>query len=407
MPAEDPMGIRVPDGELRAWIERIADELCLTVNGQFDHLVRVEVNDDSLEKLQMLVNFVLDHARRAAEARQEADRLVRENLSLARQVGTYRELGHYRLEEIIGSGGMGEVWRGRHRMLARPAAVKLIRREALGIHNPDRTISRFQREARATAKLRSPHTIAVYDFGVHENDFYYVMELLEGVDLHTLIQEDGVQPPERVAYILEQACHSLEEAHRAGLVHRDIKPGNLHLCQYGIDYDFVKVLDFGLVKSFQDSTEPHLTEDGSFAGTPAFLAPESILGKRPVDGRADLYALGHTAYLMLAGRQCFESSTPFGAAMKQVNEMPVPLSAHPGVKIPEALEKLVMSCLEKDPDRRPPSAGDLARELRHSKLAEAWTEDRQRAWWERWWLRHGGRKPESDDSNVADELLNP
>ena len=217
---------------------------------------------------------------------------------LGTDVQRAREMGSYRLEERIGQGGMGEVWLARHRMLARPAAVKLIRASHLGAEGEDagRTVlKRFGQEAQATAALRSPHTIVVYDFGLSDDGtFYYVMELLDGMDLDTLVRRYGPQPPERVVHVLRQACHSLHEAHDAGLIHRDIKPANLFICRYGSDLDFVKVLDFGLVsgrsRSARDETK--LTREGTVVGSPAFMPPEMALAEYPVEGRADLYALG-------------------------------------------------------------------------------------------------------------------
>ncbi len=164
-----------------------------------------------------------------------------------------QELGCYRLVEKLDHGGMGEIWRARHRMLARPVAVKLIRPELLGVKSPVEAaslVARFQREAEATAALHSAHTIALHDFGVTpEGAFYYVMELLDGIDLETLVRRFGPVPPERAIHLLIQACDSLAEAHATGLVHRDVKPANMLTCHWGLKWDFVKMLDFGLVKT--------------------------------------------------------------------------------------------------------------------------------------------------------------
>ena len=189
------------------------------------------------------------------------------------------EIGSYALIEQIGAGGMGEVWRAQHRLLARPAAIKLIRGSMLG-ESPrarDELARRFEREARETAALRSIHTIEVYDFGVtDEGDFYYVMELLEGLTLERLVQEFGALEPARTVYLLQQVCHSLGEAHGRGLVHRDVKPANIFVCRLGPDDDFVKVLDFGLVKhSGAGQTVTMLSTAGSLVGTPGYMAPES------------------------------------------------------------------------------------------------------------------------------------
>ena len=301
------------------------------------------------------------------------------------EVGRARRLGSYHLVEKLGEGGMGEVWRGRHRMLARSAAIKLIRTSVLG--DPSRafeTLKRFEREARATAALRSPHTIAVYDFGLAADGvFYYVMELLEGFSLQTLVERFGAVPPERAVRLLRQACHSLAEAHAAGLVHRDVKPANLFVCRLGLDFDFVKVLDFGLVTVQRASATgaEALTGDGGFAGTPGYMAPEIAVGAE-FDRRADIYALGCVAYWLLTGRRVFESGNGMQIVVDHVRTPPVPPSRHAGQAIPQGLEQIVLRCLEKDPARRPASAAELSRELAALGIEAAWTEARARAWWD-------------------------
>ena len=302
------------------------------------------------------------------------------------EVGRSRKLGSYHLVEKLGQGGMGEVWRARHRMLARSAAVKLIRTSVLDA-DPNRareTVKRFEREARATAALRSPHTIAVYDFGLAaEGTFYYVMELLEGFSLQALVERHGPVPPERVVRLLRQACHSLAEAHAAGLVHRDVKPANLFVCRLGLDLDFVKVLDFGLVK-LRRADAPGaeaLTVEGGFAGTPAYASPEVVLGAEDVDGRADIYALGCVAYWLLTGQRVFESGSGMQMVADHLRTPPVPPSRRAGQAIPPALDEIVLRCLEKDPARRPASAAELSRELAALGIEPLWTDERARAWW--------------------------
>jgi serine/threonine-protein kinase len=258
-----------------------------------------------------------------------------------------RELGSYTLEERLGRGGMGEVWRARHRMLARPAAVKIIRPEAL---DEDATkaqalLDRFEQEAQATASLRSPHTVQLYDFGrADDGTFYYVMELLQGLDLSTLVDKYGPQQPARVIHFLVQACRSLEEAHRTGLIHRDIKPANLFVCRYGTDDDFVKVLDFGLVKEVKARGEKtlQLTQQDVVLGTPGFMPPELALGEKNIDGRADLYALGCVAHWLLTGTMLFPDDSPMKILMKHVNETPVAPSRRSELAIPPELDALVL-----------------------------------------------------------------
>ncbi|WP_437677414.1 serine/threonine-protein kinase [Sorangium sp. So ce131] len=305
---------------------------------------------------------------------------------LGRKLDAARELGSYRLVERLGGGGMGEVWRAKHRMLARPAAVKLIRPEAFQgeVATYGNAKRRFEREAQATAALRSPHTIGIFDFGVaRDGAFYYVMELLDGMDLDTLVKLDGPQPPARVVHLLRQACHSLHEAHRAFLVHRDIKPANLFLCRYGADLDFLKVLDFGLVaERKKDAVPSTLTADNAITGTPAFMAPEVVLGDRPVDGRTDLYALGCVAYWLLTGALVFEAETAMKTVLLHATEAPVAPSKRAARAIPPALDRIVLDCLAKDPARRPQSARELSDRLAALRLDAEWTEQHAAAWWE-------------------------
>ena len=300
--------------------------------------------------------------------------------ALNQEVKRARELGSYHLVRAIGRGGMGEVWQAQHRLLARPAAIKLIRPDASGGISRD-TLSRFEREAQATAALCSPHTVQVYDFGItDEGAFYYVMELLQGMDADTLVRRHGPMPAERVTHILAQVCGSLEEAHAQDLVHRDIKPANIFVCRYGLEYDFVKVLDFGLVKSRGVPEDAGLTAVGVVAGTPEYMAPEIARGERRFDRRADLYSLGCVAYRLLSGRPVFESQSPVDFLIDHVRSVPLRPSGRTGLSIPAPLEDIIMDCLEKDPARRPQTAGELARRLLALPL-DPWTQERAREWW--------------------------
>ena len=307
--------------------------------------------------------------------------------TLGREVRRARELGSYRLEEKLGQGGMGEVWRARHRMLARPAAIKLIRPSLSSDGRPGVSqdlLRRFEREAQVIARLRSPHTVELFDFGVAtDGTFYYVMELLDGLDAETLLRRFGPVPPERAVYLLRQVCHSLSEAESSGLVHRDIKPANIFLCRYGEEYDFVKVLDFGLVKAFDEPTggAPALTRENVVQGTPAFIAPEQALGKSALDGRVDIYATGCVAYWLLTGQLVFTADSAMGLLMHHIHTPPKPPSARSELAIPLELDNLVLSCLAKDPANRPQSAKELSLRLGEMECASAWTQDRARDWW--------------------------
>jgi eukaryotic-like serine/threonine-protein kinase len=324
---------------------------------------------------------------------------------LTMEVKRAREMGAYRLVERLGQGGMGEVWRAQHRLLARPAAVKLIRPGSLG-SDPSYALElarRFEREAQATATLRSPHTIVVYDYGVAaDGTFHYVMELLDGYSLQTLVARFGPVPPERAVHMLIQICHSLAEAHAAGMVHRDIKPANLFTCRLGLDVDFVKVLDFGLVKTERPRRHgvEDLTKDGAFTGTPGFMPPEVALGNQPIDGRADLYALGCVAYWLLTGKKVFEGGNAMQMVIDHVRTRPSPVSHRTDQPIPAELERIVMRCLEKDPAARPASARQLALDLAAIGMTEAWTEERAR----RWWLEHPPASRDLDDQDTETQV---
>jgi eukaryotic-like serine/threonine-protein kinase len=303
---------------------------------------------------------------------------------LGREVATAREMGSYHLEERLGEGGMGEVWRARHRMLARPAAIKLIRRPLEGGAASEDLQRRFEQEARAIARLRSPHTVELFDYGVAaDGAFYFVMELLEGLDADALVRRHGPLPSERAVFVLRQVCHSLSEAESCGLVHRDIKPANIFLCRYGEDHDFVKVLDFGLVKALDGraATGPALTMENLVQGTPAFIAPEQALGGAGVDGRADIYATGCVAYWLLTGQYVFTGESPMAVVMHHVHTPPVAPSVRSGRPIAPALEQLVLACLAKDPADRPQTARELSRRLGEADRAESWSESRAREWW--------------------------
>ena len=295
------------------------------------------------------------------------------------------ELGRYRLLAPIGAGGMGEVWKASHEMLARQAAVKLVRPRttASSARQADLWVERFRREANVIAGLQSPHTIYLYDFGVsRDGQFYYAMELLDGISLETLVNTFGPQPVERVRSILLQMCESLEEAHQRNLVHRDLKPSNVMLCKLALTYDFVKVLDFGLAKCAACEDVTQLTVEGTTAGTPGYIAPEVALGEEQVDGRADVYALGCIAYFLLTGTLVFAHSNPMTMAIKHVQAQPDPPSSRTELPIPADLERIVMRCLEKKPSDRPATVRELAQMLQACSFP-GWTADDATTWWER------------------------
>jgi serine/threonine-protein kinase len=307
---------------------------------------------------------------------------------LGADVRRAREMGSYTLIEPLGRGGMGEVWRARHRMLAQPAAIKLLTPESLGSTSSDseRLVKRFSREARATAKLTSPNTIRIYDFGrTVDGTLYYVMELLDGIDLETLVEEHGPLPAERVVCFLKQVCDSLAEAHDSGLIHRDIKPANIYACRLGVQHDRIKVLDFGIValqNADGDHSATRLTADHHIPGTPAYMAPEMVTRNQPIDHRVDIYGLGCVAYWLLTSELVFEGETAVKLLYGHVEKKPVSPSKRTRMKIPAALDALVLDCLRKDPNERPASARALAERLDAVELDEDWNERRAAAWWE-------------------------
>jgi serine/threonine-protein kinase len=319
-------------------------------------------------------------------------------LKFGARLSRAREVGAYSLIELLGEGGMGEVWAGSHRMLARPAAVKLIRPELLGASEKSREIAvkRFEREAKATAALTCCHTVAVYDFGITEDGaFFYVMEMLNGLSLEALVKRFGPVRAARTCHFLHQICNSLSEAHENGLIHRDIKPANVFACRLGTAHDFVKVLDFGLVKAARPvDSQPQLTGEGIAAGTPAYMAPEMALEKADVDERADIYSVGCVAYWLLTGQQVFEADSPVATIVEHVQSAPVPPSQRTELEIPAALDELVMACLEKDPADRPQSAGAIIERLCSCVDGDAWDAGAAEDWWRVHLPEHVARMPE-------------
>ncbi|MFT3692954.1 MAG: serine/threonine-protein kinase [Kofleriaceae bacterium] len=286
------------------------------------------------------------------------------------------QIGAYTLIERLGQGGMGEVWSAKHRELLRPAAIKILSAETAG-ESRDTLKKRFDREVHATAQLTSPHTIAIFDFGkTADNGLYYAMELLQGLDLERLVARFGPQPADRVGYLLQQVCESLEEAHHRGLVHRDIKPANLFAASLGMRLDFVKVLDFGLVRDM--AHDLNLTADHTVSGTPAYMAPESAKAHQ-FDARTDLYSVGCVAYWLLTGRTVFQAETNAAMIAAHMYEDVIPPSRLTELTISPAIENIVLQLLAKDPANRPQSAVEL-REMLEAR-PQTWTQDRAEAWW--------------------------
>ena len=298
---------------------------------------------------------------------------------LRRQVTEARHLGQYTLVEKLGEGGMGVVYRARHAMLRRPTAIKLLRPDKAGAQS----LARFEREVQLTAQLSHPNTVSIFDYGrTPDGVFYYAMEYLDGIDLETLVRVFGPQDPGRVVHILRQVAGSLAEAHALGLVHRDVKPANIILCQRGGVPDVAKVVDFGLAKDLEGASAAALTRATDITGTPMYLAPEAISDPDTVDGRSDLYALGAVGYYLLAGAHVFEGGTLVEVCSHHLRTPPVAPSERLGRPLPLDLESVILSCLEKEAARRPPTADAVSTHLAMCVGVDEWGESRAREWWE-------------------------
>ncbi len=287
---------------------------------------------------------------------------------LRAEVKSAMRLGQYTLEEKIGEGGMGAVYRARHALLRRPTAVKLLSPDR---HEPAH-VQRFEREVQLTSMLTHPNTIAIYDFG-HTRDgiFYYAMELLDGVSLEQLVEQEGPQPPARVVHILTQVAGALAAAHEAGIIHRDVKPANVFLCARAGSKDFVKVLDFGLVKKV-GTRDPALSRADAIAGTPLYMAPESITAADQVDARVDIYALGGVGYWLLTGTAPFDGANLVEICSHHLHTPVDPPSKRLGNPVPQPLEQLLLRCLAKSRDDRPSSAADILGLLRACQEEMPW-----------------------------------
>ena len=307
-----------------------------------------------------------------------------------------KQLGQYTLEEKIGEGGMGVVYRARHALMRRDTAVKLLLPESAD----DVAIARFEREVCLTCQLTHPNTIQVYDYG-HTPDgiFYYAMEYLRGENLHDLVARYGPQPEGRVIHILAQICDSLAEAHALGLIHRDIKPGNIFLCRRGGVADYVKVLDFGLVREFRTSEMDHIprTEEHLVEGTPWFMPPEAIQGHAAVDPRSDIYSLGALGYFLLTAQYIFDAATIAEIHEKQLNAVPIPPSQRTTQPISAEMELLLLGCLQKNRDARPSSATELRNHLLALSPAADWTEEARTSWWD----AHEKQAPPSEPTSAS------
>jgi eukaryotic-like serine/threonine-protein kinase len=298
--------------------------------------------------------------------------------SLRRDICEAKQLGQYRLLKPLGAGSMGEVYLAEHRMLKRPCAIKLIHPAQAG--NP-RALARFEREVRMTARLSHWNTVEIFDFGTTDDGtFFYVMEYLPGLSLEELLDRHGPLPAERVVHLLRQTCQALREAHEVGLIHRDIKPGNIFVAQRGGLYDVVKLLDFGLVKPVGESPSTRLSQEGGIAGTPLFMSPEQARGLGDLDARSDIYSLGAVAYALLTGRPPFDSSNPMDVMIAHVRDEVV-CPSHHQPDVPTDLERVILQCLAKSPEDRFQHIVGLEQALAECAAADQWTQWHASLWW--------------------------
>lgn len=298
------------------------------------------------------------------------------NHRLKSRVEEIEQLGQYQLLQKIGEGGMGEVYYAKHAMLLRPTAVKLLRKDA----NKE-VLERFEKEVRHTSMLTHPNTIEIYDYGMTASGrFYYAMEYVHGFDLGDLLERFGRLPQQRVVHIIRQVVGSLKEAHAAGLVHRDIKPLNIMLTKRSGAYDEVKVLDFGLVKLSEEDND--LTQTQVLRGTPTYIAPERLTNARCAEPSVDIYSIGAIAYNLVTGDDLYEATTQLEIMSKAMTEKPKPIRATVDFPVCPALEALIMSCLEKDPNHRPKSMSELLEQLDAIEMADDWTQTQAKQWWQ-------------------------
>jgi serine/threonine-protein kinase len=300
---------------------------------------------------------------------------------LRQQVRKAMQLGQYTLLRKIGEGGMGVVWEAKHAFLRRRTAVKLLPAERAG----EEAIARFEREVQITSTLTHPNTIAIYDYGRSADGvFYYAMEYLDGIDLQALVDRDGPQPPGLVAHVLVQLCDALSEAHGVGLIHRDVKPANVILCERGGQPLVAKVLDFGLVKRIDgESGDVKLSQANMLIGTPLYMAPEALASPDRMDARSDLYSVGALGYVLLTGQPVFAGARPLEVFAQHMHSRPVPPSERLGEPIPADLEAIVLECLEKDPSLRPKSAAELSARLAATEAKKAFGPADAREAWDR------------------------
>jgi serine/threonine-protein kinase len=300
-------------------------------------------------------------------------------LRLRRELGDGRKIGPYRLTRRIGEGGAAAIYLARHDLLKRPTAIKLLKPARM----TDVMIARFEREVQLASSLSHPNTIEIFDYGsTRDGLLYYAMEYLDGMTVAEVMARGGALPVARCLHLLRQVCGALAEAHGKGIIHRDISPDNIMVCRYGGQYDFVKILDYGLVKQVSPRKDTRdLTRGLRIVGTPLYMAPERLRDPADVDARADIYAVGAVAFLMLTGRRLFESSDDLELATKILNDEPPRVSACAPQPVPLELDLIVTSCLEKKRELRPQRIGALLEAFEALALEHRWPQPEAEACW--------------------------
>lgn len=298
--------------------------------------------------------------------------------SLRKEAFVARQMGQYRLKQLLGKGGMGEVYLAEHEMMKRPCAIKII--------HPDKTdnplvLARFEREVRATAKLSHWNSIDIYDYGrTDDGTFYYVMEFLPGHNVGELVGGYGPLPAARIVHLMTQVCDALAEAHSKGLVHRDIKPANIFCAYRGGIFDVAKLLDFGLAKPTAEPTDVELTQEGSITGSPLFMSPEQATGSAQVDERSDIYSLGAVMYFMATGQAPFLYEKPIQVMVAHASELPQSLREL-NADVPIELEEVILRCLEKQPEDRFQAVTTLREMLERVPRHSDWSNEDAAEWW--------------------------
>jgi len=369
------------------------------INSQFHVMEIAQAVDESVHELSSTLHHPLSLVRRLQNAMlDQLDHRRRQAVSPGRQ------FGNYVLEEKLKESSMGAIFRARHIRLRRPAAVKILRADRTN----NESIAQFEQEVQLTSRLRHPNTVSIFDFGHTPDDlFYYAMELIEGLTLGDLVKKEGRLPDGRVLALLQQTCGSISEAHEMDLIHRDIKPENIMLSQRPNWPDHVTVLDFGLVTTI--SHESHVASDHSrgVVGTPLYMSPEAAQGRETICPRSDLYSIAAVGYYLLTGTPLFTGRTVLDVLHQHMRSTPLPPTERCDAPISAELERILMSCLQKNPGDRPASALELAHALSKCVPCQPWSNNDATRWWKQYMEDQQSRNNLSaeEDETLASTLV--